>query len=122
MKLDSSQYFENGHIFVTEKGWLDLYKFCQSILYKNYGTKFSKDVQEDLTSICLLSCIDNLEKYNAEKNDELGGFLYWKVRGEVTKYMQKVIKEVATDMREDGFIEWMEAEYAEGRLSKNDIR
>lgn len=110
MKLDARQYFNGNRVRITEQGWIDLRKFCQSVLYKNYGTKFTKEMQEDLVSICLLGCVDNLEKYDASRNDELGGFLYWKVRGEVTKLMQKAVKEISVDMRDSDYIQWIESQ------------
>lgn len=110
MKLKADQFFNNGEVCISEDGWLDLLAFCKSILYKQYGKKLSQDTLDDLVSMSLLACVDNLEKYDVNKNSELGGYLYWIVRGEVTKYLQKVSREVATGMQSEGFIEWMEGE------------
>ena len=111
MKLDKNLYFNAiGEVDITEKGWLDLYEFCKSILYKQYCGKLSADVLEDLVSISLLACVDNLTNYDEKKNNQLGGYLYWIVRGEVTKYMQKKSREVCVDMTSKTFMEWMEGE------------
>lgn len=107
MKLEKSLYFSNGEVDISEQGWLDLYEFCKSILYKQYCGKLNVDVLEDLVSVSLLACVDNLSKYDEKKNDELGGFLYWIVRGEVTKYLQKASKEISTDMTSK-MMEWGE--------------
>ena len=108
MKLDINDFYSNGKINITDKGWIELQRFCKTIIFKQYGLKFDRSTQEDIISICLLGCYDNLEKYDAQKNNELGGFMYWIVRGEVTKYLQKAIKEVQTDMTHEDFIAWME--------------
>ena len=109
MKLKKDYYFNGDDVAITEKGWLDLQNFCKSILYKQYGRKLNQDTLDDLTSTALLACVDNLKNYDKEKNSELGGYLYWIVRGEVTKYLQRVSKEIATDMQ-SGILEWMEGE------------
>lgn len=107
MTLDKSLYFNSiGEVDITEKGWLDLFEFCKSIIYKQYVGKFPADVLEDLVSQSLLACVDNLKNYDEQKNNQLGGYLYWIVRGEVTKYIQKMSREVAMDMTSNVLMEW----------------
>lgn len=106
MKLDKSQYFQDGNVDITEKGWLDLFEFCKSIIYKQYSGKFTGDVLEDLVSMSLLACVDKLSEYDESRNSELGGYLYWIVRGEVTKYIQKMSREIAVDMT-SRTLEWV---------------
>ena len=92
MKLKKINYYdEDNNVRITEEGWVDLRNFCLAILYKRIGAKYPID---DLLSASLIACVEKLPKYNALKNNELGGFLYWTVLGEISKAACKIKKEI----------------------------
>lgn len=92
MKLKKKNYYTpEGLVFITEEGWIDLRNFCEAILYKRIGNKYPI---EDILSASLIACVEKLPKYNALKNNELGGFLFWTVLGEISKSAHKLKKEI----------------------------
>ena len=91
MKLKIENYYSNNNIKITDEGWIDLQNFCKAILYKRIGSKY--DVS-DLITISMLACVDKLQEYDPKKNNELGGFLYWTVLGEISKNSYRVKKEI----------------------------
>ena len=98
MKLNKTLYYDSsGNTLITEQGWIELRKFCESIVYKTVGAKRYTD---DLISRALIECAESLPKYDIEKNNELGGWLYWIVRGSITKEACSNKKEIPYDPRQ----------------------
>lgn len=92
MKLHKENYFTpEGNVSISEQGWIDLQNFCKAILYKQVGKKYPI---EDLLSSSIIACVEKLKLYNQLLNNELGGFLYWTVRGEISKAACKLKKEI----------------------------
>lgn len=92
MKLKKKNYYDaDGNVFITEEGWVELRSFCEAILYKRIGAKYPID---DILSASLIACVEKLPKYNALKNNELGGFLFWTVLGEISKAACRLKKEI----------------------------
>ena len=95
MKLNTENYFtDTGEIIINEQGWLDLRCFSESIIYKSVG---KKNYNEDLISEAMIVCAESLPLYDSSKNDQLGGWLYWRVRGGISKQACKNKKEIPYD-------------------------
>lgn len=92
MKLDKNKFFSKaGEMRITDEGWLDLQNFCKAIIYKNVGTQYPT---EDLISDAIIACVNKLPDYNPNKNNQLGGYLYWPVRGVISMNAHHAKKEI----------------------------
>ena len=95
MKLNYDNYFtKDGEININTQGWLDLRSFSESIIYNVVG---KKNYNEDLISEAMIVCAEKLSSYDSTKNDQLGGWLYWRVRGVISKQACKNKKEIPHD-------------------------
>lgn len=100
MKLVTEEYFDEfGQVNITEKGWIDLRSYCEAIIVKRTGGH--KEYIQDLVSGALIRCMEKLPDYDPKKNDQLGGFLYWCVRCEISRTALRVYREVPIGQIED---------------------
>lgn len=84
MKLTLCYFFP----VITDQGIHELLNYVDSILYKNNKGVYPGDY-EDIKQEMILACLEALPEYDQNKCDELGGYLYWKCRGAITKWQNK---------------------------------
>lgn len=73
---------------ITEQGVEELYRFVDSILYKN-NKGIDRGDYEDLRHEMILACLEYLPIYDPKKCPKLGGYLYWPCRGAISKWQNK---------------------------------
>lgn len=95
MKLNPKELFNvNGEVEITERGWLELQNFCKSVIYKRVG---KASYTADLISTALIKCVESLSEYDSTKNDQVAGFLYYKVLGVISTEANKARWEIPTE-------------------------
>ena len=79
---------------ITNDGVNELYRFCDSVLFKA-GRNIPPQDFEDVRQLMALKCLEKLPKFDKSKCAALGGFLYWQCRGAISIWANKHYKEYA---------------------------